>query len=142
MFYDEFLHIMDFFAGHFGYKGAVIFKNSFGHVVSSAFGALGMVWLAADFYLNVDVGDEDVVPPYSAIVKAGDGKKAKYYAKPQNLIEVVEVFFSYVYIRIFPKHKSLAYKNAKVLVTILGLIMLLIFTLEVLLAMWTYIPNP
>ncbi|GAB6151612.1 hypothetical protein JCM17380_03620 [Desulfosporosinus burensis] len=115
MFYNAFLDIMGCLAQHFGYKCAIQIKDSFGYVVGGVFGALVMVWLMADFYLKVDVGDEEEVPPYSAIVRAGAGKKAKYYANPQNLTEVVEVFISYVFIKIFPKHKSLAYKNAKVI---------------------------
>jgi len=128
----------------FGYTWAIIFKDSFGNLVIGIFGALVTVWLAVDFYLNVDLPtkEEDAVPALSAIVRAGNGKDAKYYAVPKTHIEAIEVFFSYFYIKMFPKNRTLTYKNAKVLVTILSLIMLLVLAIGVLLAMWVYIPNP
>ena len=65
MFYNAFLHIMGTLTSIFGYRGALHIKDASCYLVGSSFGILVMIWLMADFYLNVDVADENVVPPLS-----------------------------------------------------------------------------
>ena len=63
MFYNVFFNIMGFLTSIFGYRGAFHIKDASCYLVGVSFGALVMIWLMANFYLNVDVADEEVVPP-------------------------------------------------------------------------------
>ncbi len=139
MFYNIFLEIMSFLERTFGYVGAIRIKDSADYVVGVLFGAFVLIWLMADFYLHVDIGED--LPPNVAIVKAGDGEEVRFYTNPQRIHEVVESFVGYIILRRLPHEDTIRFRNLKIITFVLTLIMALLFLTGVLMSFWDYLPR-
>lgn len=130
--------MMNFLERTFVYEGAIRIKDSAGDVVGIIFGLFIALHLMGRFYLEVDMDTK--MSGDMAITRAAHGEDKGFVANPQTRSEVVEVFFGYVFLKIFPA-RSVNFRHLRAITYVVGLIMVtLLFLTGILMSFWNYLP--
>jgi len=101
--------VMQFLERTFGYDTAIKMKESFDFIDGVIFGALILLWLIGKFFMEVSRDDklsEDI-----AIMWVEKDGVLGIVANPKNVVEAVEVFIGYLFLKIFRPKRLTSKKN-------------------------------